>query len=63
MYAYNHYTKINASNEPTDGFESPFPNVFFSAPQVHSVSGACTDAYGKELFKIFFIDFYEIYKK
>jgi hypothetical protein len=47
MYAYNHYTKIDGSNAPTDGFESPFPNVFFSAPQVHSVSGACSDAYGK----------------
>lgn len=30
------------------GFESPFPNVFFSAPQVLAVKGSCTDTtYGK----------------
>jgi len=61
MYAYSHPTvfvdeTVTVEGEDvvmkkvTQGFESPFPNVFFSAPQVMSVTGSCTsgtDYYGK----------------
>lgn len=59
MYAYSHPTVTEAvkvtvneveedMNAVKQGFESPFPNVFFSAPQVLSVTASCTDAaYGK----------------
>jgi hypothetical protein len=64
MYAYSHPTLIETKSvevpnadgdlEATDkevvtqGFESPFPNVFFSAPQVLAVKASCTDTtYGK----------------
>lgn len=46
QYAYSHNTVFNSPN--SEGFESPFPNVFFSAPQVAGVTGSCSDAsYGK----------------
>jgi hypothetical protein len=46
QYAYSHNTVFDAPN--SEGFESPFPNVFFSAPQVLGVTGSCSDAsYGK----------------
>jgi hypothetical protein len=48
MYAYSHATTYDGSNNAVEGFESPFPNVFFSAPQVLAVTGSCSDtSYGK----------------
>lgn len=45
QYATSHSTHYSPSSV---GMESPFPNVFFSAPEVVSVLGSCTDAsYGK----------------
>merc|ERR1712039_808483 len=41
MFAFSHPTEF-AAGAVTKGFESPFPNVFFSAPQVSSVVGSCT---------------------
>jgi len=48
MFAFSHPTEFT-SGSVSKGFESPFPNVFFSAPQVSSVVGTCTgtDAYSK----------------
>jgi hypothetical protein len=44
MYAYS----VQTDYSNVLGFESPFPNVFFSAPQVHWVEGFCDDSdYGK----------------
>jgi len=43
QYAYSHPTSYTTGATPV-GFESPFPNVFFSAPQVLTVSGECDDA-------------------
>jgi len=56
MFAYSHTTVYAADADDdnkmkaTHGFESPFPNVFFSAPQVTSVIGTCSsslDPYAK----------------
>jgi len=48
MYAFSHSTLYDGSNGSSHGFESPFPNVFFSAPQVYRVEGKCSsNAYGK----------------
>jgi len=44
MYAYS----VQTDYGNVVGFESPFPNVFFSAPQVSWVEGFCDDSdYGK----------------
>lgn len=47
MYAYSHATTFGTGDSV--GMESPFPNVFFSAPQTLSVTGACAASgnYGK----------------
>ena len=47
MYAYGTYTTVNSN---AGGFESPFPNLFFNAPEVHSITASCSDNYGKEQF-------------
>jgi len=44
MYAYGTYTTVNSN---AGGFESPFPNLFFNAPEVHSITASCSDNYGK----------------
>lgn len=45
MYAYATYTTVNSVS---GGFESPFPNLFFNAPEVHSITASCpSDDYGK----------------
>merc|ERR1712003_323306 len=44
MYAYGTYTTVNSVS---GGFESPFPNLFFNAPEVHSITAQCSDGYGK----------------
>merc|ERR1739838_497470 len=41
MYAFSHPTGFSGAGAVTGGFESPFPNVFFSAPQVKGVMGSC----------------------
>lgn len=46
MYGFSHSTGYT-SGAVNGGFESPFPNVFFSAPQVKGVMGSCSSAYGK----------------
>lgn len=47
QYAYSEATAY-VTDKLTTGMESPFPNIFFSAPDVVSVSGACTgDLYSK----------------
>jgi len=49
MYATSHSTQFDTGTGDGQGFDSPFPNVFFSAPQTLSVTGACdvNSNYGK----------------
>jgi len=47
MYAYQEgfdQGKVTGNNGSTTGAESPFPNIFFSAPEVVSIKATCPDS-------------------